>query len=427
MGCMRLSRHQTWVVTIMATLVILAGCQAPGPGPTATGHPRTPVVLFPAFHLTKLLVTVHDQTAAPECPRSGSFEDWYRNDHPSTIFNQVCQDKLLTLRYNPNPSIPMPQRFSNQQGVTIEVKNYGTTDSAPFYEPLYKTLESAGYRRNRDIRVAGYDARLTPDIGDFWQRTQKLIEDTYHDNGNQPVHLIGHSNGPLYAHYLLTHTSRAWRAQYIHGFTSLAGNFPGQGLLYPVLFTGLNVEDFGYPSTKDNAASSARLYQSAPSTYLSAADPTVFGNQETILEDASTGRSYTPRDYRQLITDAKLDWTQDIAVYYLGFDQTTDPSSLPDVDVYAEKGSGVPTVVGARLDNLTSGQVVTPGTKLLTRDGDGNQEDITNNAVLAWHTTRCYHFSLTDNPGVDHFALPSNPNVLHRLLVNLTRPPQRCP
>jgi lecithin-cholesterol acyltransferase len=70
----------------------------------------------------------------------------------------------------------------------------------------------------------------------------------------------------------------------------------------------------------------------------------------------------------------------------VGFDKTTDPSSLPDVDIYAEKGSGIPTIVGARLDNLTSGQVVTPATTLLTRDGDGNQEYITNNAVLAWRT-----------------------------------------
>ena len=63
-----------------------------------------------------------------------------------------------------------------------------------------------------DIRVAGYDSRLTPDIGDFLERTKRLIEDTYRDNGNQPVHLAGHSNGPLYAQYLLTHTSRGMAA-----------------------------------------------------------------------------------------------------------------------------------------------------------------------------------------------------------------------
>jgi lecithin-cholesterol acyltransferase len=423
----RMSGYKALVVTVLQTLVLLAGCQAAGPGSTANEGARTPVVLFPAFHLTKLQVTVHDQVIAPECPRSGDFEDWFRNDHPSATFSQVCQDKLLTLRYNATSSVPMPERFSNQQGVTVAVEDYGTTESAPFYESLYKTLESTGYRRNRDIRVAGYDSRLTPDIGEFLPRTQKLIEDTYRNNGNRPVHLIGHSNGPLYTHYLLTHTTPAWRAKYDHGITSLAGNFPGQGLLYPVLFTGLNIEDFGYPSTQDNAYSSARLYQSAPSTYLSAADPITFGDRETIVEDASTGRTYTPRDYGRLITDANLGWTKNIADYYLGFVKITDPSSFPNVDIYAEKGSGVPTVVGARLANLTPGQIVVTSTKLFTRDGDGNQEDITNNSVTAWQAMRCFHFSLTDNPGVDHFALPSNPNVLRRLLADLNRLPQRCP
>jgi lysophospholipase-3 len=407
-------------------LVVLSGCQM-GSVSTAGGGARPPVVLFPAFHLTKLQVTAHDQAAAPECPRSGGFEDWFRNDHPSATFSQVCQDKLLTLRYDADASKPMPERFSNQPGVTVEVKNYGRTDSAPFYEPLYQALESSGYVRNRDIRVAGYDSRLTPDMGGFLQRTKKLIEDTHRDNGHRPVHLVGHSNGPLYAHYLLTHTTAAWRANYIHGFTSLAGNFPGQGLLYPVLFTGLNIEDFGYPARKDNAESSARLYQSAPSTYLSAADPRVFGDRETVVEDASTGRSYTPRDYGQLIMDANLGWAKDIADYYIGLTKITDPGSFPDVDVYAEKGSGVPTIVGARLATLTPGQVVVPATKFFTRDGDGNQEDITNNAVLAWKAMRCVHFSLADNPGVEHFSLPSNPNVLHRLLQDLTRPRHSCP
>jgi lecithin-cholesterol acyltransferase len=426
-GWMPMSGYKALVVAVLTTLIVLPGCQAGGSVSTAGGGARTPVVLFPAFHLTKLQITVHDQVVAPECPRSGGFEDWFRNDHPSTTFSQICQDKLLTLRYNAAPSTPMPRRFSNQQGVTVQIKDYGRTESAPFYEPLYKALESTGYVRNRDIRVAGYDSRLTPDMGSFLQRTENLIEDTYRDNGSHPVHLVGHSNGPLYAHYLLTHTTRAWRAKYVHGVTPLAGNFPGQGLLYPALFTGLNIEDFGYPMTKDNAESSARLYQSAPSTYLSAADPRIFGDRETVVEDAFTGRTYTPRDYGQLIVDANLRWTKDIADYYVGFVKFADPGSFPDVDVYAEKGSGVQTVVGARLANLAPGQVVVTSTKFFTRDGDGNQEDITNDAILAWQAMHCFHFSLTDNPGVDHFSLPSDPNVLHRLLMNLARPPQKCP
>ncbi|MFC7648737.1 hypothetical protein ACFQX6_56060 [Streptosporangium lutulentum] len=320
----------------------------------------------------------------------------------------------------------MSSRFSNQPGVDVRIVGYGRTGSAPFYEPLYRRLEAAGYVRDADIRVAGYDSRLTPDMGGFLRRTRELVEDTYRDNGDRPVHLIGHSNGPLYAQYLLTHTTRAWRDKYIHGFTPIAGNFPGQGLLYPVLFTGLNVQDFGYPATEENAGSSARLYLSAPSSYMSASDPEVFGDREVVVRDASTGRDYTPRDYPRLFADANLPVAGEIADHYVGFIAFADARSFPDVDVYAERGFGLATVVGARLPNLTVGQVAdTSG--FLNRDGDGNQEDITNEAVLAWKAMGCHRFSLTDNPGVDHFALPGDRNVLDRLLAHLERPRSLCP
>ena len=107
--------------------------------------------------------------------------------------------------------------------------------------------------RNVSIRVAGYDARLTPDMAGFLRRSKHLIEETYRQNGNRPVHLVGHSNGPIYIQYLLTHTSAAWKAKYIHGFTPLAGNFPGQGLGYALMFVGVNIPDLLFPATPENA------------------------------------------------------------------------------------------------------------------------------------------------------------------------------
>ncbi len=98
----------------------------------------------------------------------------------------------------------------------------------------------------------------------------------------------------------------------------------------------------------------------------------------------------------------------------------------PDVDVTAQRGSGIPTVVGAVLPNLTVGQVVTPKTVFLKRDGDINQEDTTNTAIRVWRGMSCHRFSLTDHPGVNHFALPSNPKVLGRLIAALRRPATHC-
>ncbi len=425
-------RHQRDRIRFFAALVaavvaacVLASGAAAGIAERTHSSKRTPVVLFPAFHFTKLKVTMHNQTAAPGCPRSGSFEDWFLNDTTSA-FSQVCQDELLTLRYDANRHKRMPDRFSNQRGVKVEIKGYGKTESAPFYEELYAALEGAGYTRNKDLRVAGYDSRLTPDMDGFLHRTKRLIEDTYYDNGRRPVHLVGHSNGPLYVQYLLTHTSQSWKHKYIHGFTPLAGNFPGQGLLYPLLFTGLNITDFLFPATTENAVSSAEMYLTLPSTYMSAADPKVFGDIETVVENLSNGKTYTPKTYRRLLHDAGLDWTKPIARYYIGFVGFTHRRDFPNVDVYAEKGSGLETAVGIGLDNLTVGQVLDDSNTFFTRDGDINQEDVTNDAVAVWSGMRCFRFSLTDNPGVDHFSLPSNSAVLGRLLAHLASPRSHC-
>ena len=420
-----LGRRGPFVLPFAALLAVIAVLAPSGAAAPQRGHRLTPVVLFPAFHLHPATGDGSGPDGGARLPRSGTFEDWYQNPHPSTRFSQVCRDELMTLRYNPSPKLPMPRRFSDPRGVTVKVIDYGQTASAPYYRPMYRALERAGYTADRNIRVAGYDARLTPDQGGFLSRAISLIQQTYRSNGDQPVELVGHSNGPLYAQYLLTHTSHAWRHKYIHGFTPIAGNFPGQGSLYSIVFTGLNIEKFSYPTTHANAISSARMYLTSPATYMSAADPAVFGHREVVLKDSSTGVTYTPADYRRMFADAHLAAARQIADYYIGFVKFRNRRNFPDVDVTAEKGSGIPTIVGAVLPNFDVGQLVKPSA-LLKRSGDVNQEDITNNAVRVWTTMRCYRFTLTDNPGVNHFALPVNRRVLGRLIADVRRPRSSC-
>jgi lecithin-cholesterol acyltransferase len=416
---------------VLAVLAVIAAALAvsPAAGEAAgsAGRGLTPVVLFPAFHFTKLEVTVRDQTAFPGCPRSGSFQDWFENPHQGTTFSQVCRDELLTLRYARHSRKPMRLRFSNQRGVSVRILDYGSPASAPFYGPLYAALEAAGYTAGKNIRVAGYDARLTPDMGGFLRRTKRLVERTYRANGDRPVQLIGHSNGPLYAQYLLTHTSHAWRHRYILGFSPIAGNLPGQGSLYSILFTGLNIEDFTYPATPAQAGTSARMYLTAPSSWMSAADPRIFGHSEVVVKDAATGRSYTPAGWPRLLRDAHLRWLIPVARHYIGFVKFADRAHFPEVDVHAEKGSGIPTVVGAVLPNLHVGQVLDPNTAtFILRNGDVNQEQTTNLATRVWRHMTCFRYRLTNHPGVDHFSLPSNPSVISALLGDLRRPRSHC-
>jgi lecithin-cholesterol acyltransferase len=416
---------------VVAVLILLAFSSLPAAAQVPQGNPSTPrltpVVLFPGWGGTRLEVRVRNQSVAPECPQSATFE--YTLFAPPSEFSQVCQDKLLTLVYDLEPQNaerPVP-RVSAQRGVKVSVADYGKAESTPLCEPLYAFLERAGYVRNVNIRTAGYDFRLTPDMGGFMERTTALIEETYRQNHNTPVHLAGHSNGPLYAQYLLTHTSRQWKDKYIHGFTPIAGNWPGQGWLYTMLFTGFNVPTASHPTDSTNAATSVAMYESHPSTYMSASDPAYFGDREVVIRVGPGGREYTPQDYQELFEDAGLTLAQEIAPYYLGFVKF-QPPFFPYVDVYAEMGSGLPTVVGLELPDLTLGQLVGPTTGFITRDGDSNQEDITNEAVRVWKDMPCYHFELNDNPGVDHMSLAvASTEVWERLLMHLQQPRSECP
>jgi len=394
---------------------------------TGIAQTKTPVVLFPGWPGTRLQVTVLNQSAVPECPPTGTFEYMYYISlyiGAQTDFSQVCQDRLMTLVYSRSPSLPMPLRFSNQPGVTVTIENYGMTESAPNYEGLYAFLESQSYERNVNIRVAGYDSRLTPDMGSFLPRTIALIEETYRNNGNTPVHLVAHSAGGLYAQYLLTHTSQAWKNEYIHGFTALAGTWPGQGSTYSLLFTGLNTNEGVFPSDPDNARSSALMYQSHPSIYLMAADPAVFKDAEVVVQAGPT--AYTPQHYRKLFRDAGMELAEELGPYYIGFVRFERPPFFPNVDVYAEKGSGLDTVVGVGLPDLSVGQVVTPSTQWFTRPGDINQEDITNNSIRVWNKMRFFRFELTDTPNLSHFDLPFDAAVHERLIAHLQQPRSVC-
>src|SRR6476469_3126298 len=129
------------VFGVVAAAVALAGL-LPSAGASAS-KPRqegglTPIVLFPAFHFTRLLVTVHDQRVDPACPRSGSFEDFFPHLAPSTTFSQVCRDELTTLSYRPHGA--WRERFRDPKGVHVSIEDYGSVASSPFYEPMYEAL-----------------------------------------------------------------------------------------------------------------------------------------------------------------------------------------------------------------------------------------------------------------------------------------------
>jgi hypothetical protein len=102
-----------------------------------------------------------------------------------------------------------------------------------------------------------------------------------------------------------------------------------------------------------------------------------------VVEDLSAGKTHTPSDFRLLFANAGLSTALQLAEHYIGFVQFIDPEHFPNVDVYAEKGSGFDTVVGIGLHELSPGELLDDETPFFTRSGDVNQESPCRRALPA--------------------------------------------
>jgi len=89
------SRRRIRALIVVVAAVILAAMPVGVAARPDQPDGPTPIVLFPAWHFTRLQVTVHNQHTDAACPASGQFEDLVFFD-PGPPFSQVCRDELLT-------------------------------------------------------------------------------------------------------------------------------------------------------------------------------------------------------------------------------------------------------------------------------------------------------------------------------------------
>lgn len=68
---------------------------------------------------------------------------------------------------------------------------------------------------------------LADELGEFFQNLTRLIENTYYENNNSQVVLLGHSMGNPMLLYFLNRMDQAWKDKFIKAFVSLAGVWAG--------------------------------------------------------------------------------------------------------------------------------------------------------------------------------------------------------
>ena len=164
---------------------------------------------------------------------------------------------------------------------------------------------------------------------------------------------------------------------------------------------------------------------SAPSSYMSMGDPRVFDSRETVVEDLSSGKTTRPRTSRT-VHGCRPARAAAVAKHYIGFVQFIDPAHFPNVDVYAEKGPASTPWSGSGYTTSRPASCWTPRRRSSPATATSTRK--TSRTTLSRRGARCacWHFSLTDNPGVDHFSLPSDPSLLARLIADANAPRSHC-
>ena len=245
----------------------------------------------------------------------------------------------------------------------------------------------------------------------YYDNLKSLIQQMYHDNGEQRVTLVAHSMGGLVSLHFLTGYSgidQAWKDAHINAYITLSGAWSGGVASLARVISGQEIE----PKLKSLVANLflvpiMRTLQSIPWLMPRTS---VFG--DTILV-STPSRDYTAADYEELF--------QQIG-YSNGFQTHTNlvKSLLPDfpapnVDTYCYYGVNVSTpetyIYGTDLTPYNS--IGMQPMMVLNGDGDGTVNQVSSQVCHRWSTMNPkYSFWVRGYDQVNHSAMITEGRVL---------------
>jgi len=256
-------------------------------------------------------------------------------------------------------------KIINNPGVTIRPKDFGGMNGLRFIdvdktEPYLNTtiqyLEKLGYVVGKTLRSGAFDWRKGPNeyiVDDDLKNIKKLIEDTYKENGNTKVHLLGHSyGGPIGNFFLSDFVDQEWKDRFIKSFIPYGSAYDGS---VSTMLQLVRTSNRG-PSYVNKAFVELAKSLSSTSWLL----PTSDYWSEKILVETSKGKYYG-KDLFQYFKDYNMEMMMQNHKNNLRFSKT----KAPNVPVNCFYGINIPTITGYKLNEDNSVQA------LHREDGDG--------------------------------------------------------
>lgn len=200
----------------------------------APKHP-IPVIFVPGFLSSSLEGTLSNAPAPSLCPRttSGFFRLLWPAPQlfllPSCLLyyfsleiDEEASDNLIKKSRNP---LALVQHDAD--GVTVRPENFGSDFTRYAF---LSELVDLGYTPEVNIKGKAFDFRLT--LSDLkrrgtFQELQTLVEETYEQNAQTKVALIGVSMGGLINWQFLLSMSQEWKNKYISSNISVGAPYAG--------------------------------------------------------------------------------------------------------------------------------------------------------------------------------------------------------
>lgn len=303
-------------------------------------------------------------------------------------------------------------------GVETRVPGWGQTRMVEYLDPmenldpfgsymwdLVHALVQTGYTRDLNIHSTPYDFRKAPNENTAWfNKTKKLIEESFSINGNEPVTMICHSMGCLMTLTFLQQQTQAWKDQFISKLITLAAPWGGSVKSLKTFAVGDNLDVILLSEEKFR-----RVLRTWPSLVWIFPSPLFWGAEEVLI--SSMARDYTVNDMKTFFTDVHetngWEMRKDTLPFLVNADQP------PNVPVHCIFGDKVATT--EKLNYFTDDLFSNP--ELVHGNGDSVVNIRSLRGCERWIGKQSQEVDVTVFPGATHYkGMVFNPVVIKHVV-----------
>nr|GMD80774.1 lecithin-cholesterol acyltransferase-like 1 [Ipomoea batatas]GMD96403.1 lecithin-cholesterol acyltransferase-like 1 [Ipomoea batatas] len=411
------------VIAMISTAMILYTCQA-----TTSLHP---LILIPGNGGNQLeaRLTAKYKPTSLWCkwyPIKKDSDGWFRLWFDSSVLLSPltkCFSERMMLYYDSDLD-----DYYNAPGVETRVPNFGSTQSllyldpnlkhiSAYMAPLVESLEQLGYEDGKNMFGAPYDFRYglaakghPSQVGSkFLDDLKNLIETASDSNGGQPVILVSHSLGGLFALQLLDRNPISWRRKYIKHLVALSAPWGGA---VDEMLTLASGNTLGVPLVDPLQVREEQ--RSSESNMWLLPSPAIFGGTKPLV--VTPRAEYTAGDISRFLVD--IGFSDGVSRYESRVlplvERVAAPPGVPVTCIF---GSGVETA-----ETLVYGEGgFDKQPEIVYGDGDGTVNMVSLTALQwQWGNDTQQEVEVIKIPGVSHMSMVKDNGAIDRIVEEIS-------